>query len=118
MFSSTQEKNLEKADSPRTTSVVDVSTGDVQEAPVKHFNLWSTLGIAFSLTSTPIAIGTYLSVIIGVGGSPVFFFGYLLAGSMDLLVCLSLAEMAAVLPNSSGKLFSIFSIFFIFILTI
>lgn len=105
MSTTTEEKNLE---SPGKTPVVDVGTGDdvaagdVQEAPTLHFNLWSTLGIAYSLTSTPIAIGTYLSVIVGVGGSPVFFFGYLLSAIMDLVVCLSLAEMAAVLPNSSG----------------
>ena len=71
--------------------------------PEKPFQLWSTLGIAFSITSTPIAIGTYLSVSVGVGGSPVFFFGYILAVIMNLLVCASLAEMAAVFPHSAGQ---------------
>ena len=83
---------------------------DIQEAradvirPEKPFKLLSTLGIAYSITSTPLAIGTYLSVAIGVGGSPVFFFGFVLTVVMSLCICLSLAEMAAVLPHSGGKL--------------
>lgn len=68
----------------------------------KRFSVWSTLGIAFSITCTPLGIGTYLSVSIGVGGSPVYFFAYILAVGLNLIVCASLAEMAAVYPHSSG----------------
>lgn len=69
---------------------------------VKPFKLWSTLGIAYSITSTPLSIGTYLSVAIGVGGSPVFFYGYILTVLMNMTICVSLAEMAAILPHSGG----------------
>ncbi|EFX04889.1 putative choline and nitrogen mustard permease [Grosmannia clavigera kw1407] len=104
MSSQLDEKTIDKQVGSLATTVVDVGTGDVQNTQVKkNFNLWSTLGISFSLTSTPITIGTYLSVSIGVGGSPVFFFGYILSVIMDLCVCASLAEMAAVLPHSSGQ---------------
>ncbi|TVY39738.1 Choline transport protein [Lachnellula subtilissima] len=87
---------------------ISISEGEAHvdtPRPEKPFQLWSTLGIAFSITSTPIAIGTYLSVSVGVGGSPVFFFGYILAVTMNLLVCASLAEMAAVFPHSAGQIF-------------
>lgn len=68
----------------------------------KPFRLWSTLGMQFSVSSTPLSLGTYLSFVIGIGGSPVFFFGYLLACVMGLCVCTSLAEIAAVYPHASG----------------
>lgn len=99
---------LEKPSSP----IVDpnVSIGDIEDLTAprdphlkKSFNLWNTLAIQCSITSTPLAIGTYLAVVIGVGGSPVFFFGYLLSCVMGLIVCISLCEIAAVLPHSSGK---------------
>ncbi|CAK3848194.1 Choline transport [Lecanosticta acicola] len=84
--------------------VQDIALGEVRHTRVKKsFSLLSTLGVSFSITSTPIAIGTYLSVSIGVGGSPVYFFGYILSVLMDLCICASLAEMAAVYPHSSGQ---------------
>lgn len=70
----------------------------------QRFNIFSTLGMSFSITATPLGIGTYLSVVIGVGGSPVYFFAYIVAVSLNFLVCISLAEIAAVHPHASGKL--------------
>ena len=80
---------------------IDLGLGHV--SPDKPFKLWSTLGIAYSITSTPLAIGTYLSVSVGVGGSPVSIFGYVMAAIFNMFVCLSLAEMAAIMPHSAGK---------------
>ena len=80
-----------------------VKEADVKSVKLgKQFSLWSTLGISYSITSTPLAIGTYLSVEIGVGGSPVFFFGFLLVFVLNMCICFSLAEMAAVYPHSAG----------------
>ncbi|KAI0131823.1 putative choline and nitrogen mustard permease [Xylariales sp. AK1849] len=67
------------------------------------FNIWSCLGMQFSLTSTPLAVGAYLASVIGVGGSPVLIFGYLFAVGCNLCVCASLAEIAAVYPHVSGQ---------------
>jgi hypothetical protein len=99
-----EKQSGEKTRITHPTTSPDLAPGDVlHHAEVqKPFNLWSTLGISFSITSTPIAIGTYLSVSIGVGGSPVFFFGFILSVVLDLIICASLAEMAAVFPHSSG----------------
>lgn len=91
-----------------TSSHPDYATGETTVVPTppkleKRFNVLSTIGMNFSMTSTPLAVGTYLSVVIGVGGSPVFVYGYVVAVFLNLLVCASLAEIAAALPHSSGK---------------
>lgn len=81
----------------------EMGLGDTQTIRLeKPFNIWSTLGVSFSITSCPLAIGTYLSVSVGVGGNPVFFFGYIVAVLFNLCICASLAELAAVYPHSSG----------------
>ncbi|KIW36491.1 uncharacterized protein PV06_11258 [Exophiala oligosperma] len=89
---------------PPPEADIDVSTGRVSPK-TKPFKLWSTLGIAYSITSTPLAIGTYLAVSIGVGGSPVSIFGYIMVVILDMCICVSLAEMAAIMPHSAGQIF-------------
>lgn len=86
----------------------DYNVGEVQEVNEPHvlhesFSLWSSMGLQYSLTSTPLAVGAYLGSVIGVGGSPVFIYGYILAVLCNLCVCVSLAEIAAVYPHTSGK---------------
>lgn len=76
---------------------------DGQRDSAVHFSLWSTLGISFSVTATPIAIGTYLALSIGVGGGPVYFFAYILTSFMNMIICLSMAELASAFPHSSGQ---------------
>lgn len=68
-----------------------------------HFSLWTTLGINFSVTATPITIGASLALSIGVGGSTGYFYTYILATVMQMTLCLSLAEIASSFPHSSGK---------------
>lgn len=82
----------------------------------KHFDIFSTLGDSYSATSTPITIGTYLSLVVGVGGSPVFFFGYILCMIFNMCVCLCMAEMSSIFPHSSGTsiLTDIFLVILIF----
>ncbi|KAF2091723.1 amino acid transporter [Saccharata proteae CBS 121410] len=73
---------------------------------LKHsFNIWSSLGLQYSLTSTPLLIGTYLSLVIGVGGSPTFIYGYIVAVVLNLCVCATLAEIAAIYPHTSGTMY-------------
>jgi hypothetical protein len=86
----------------------DCAPGEISEHSIgvlaKRFSIWSTLGISYSITATPLGIGTYLSLIIGVGGSPVYFFAYITAVVFNLFVCASLAEISSVYPHASGKL--------------
>ncbi|KIM95843.1 hypothetical protein OIDMADRAFT_45128 [Oidiodendron maius Zn] len=82
-----------------------MEVGNVEEFHQKPFSLWSTLGLAFSVTCTPLSIGSYLAVSIGVGGSPVFFFGFIFSALMNLCICLSLAEISAVYPHALGQIY-------------
>jgi hypothetical protein len=68
-----------------------------------RFSVWSTIGINFSLLATPMSVITYISLITGVGGSPFFIYCYITAAVGQLLVCTSMAEVAAVFPHVSGK---------------
>ena len=72
------------------------------DARRQHFSLWSTVGINYTSINTPLSIGTYMAFSIGVGGSPVYIFGYILAVSFQFLLCVSLAELAAAFPHSTG----------------
>ncbi|KAJ5631419.1 amino acid transporter [Penicillium longicatenatum] len=69
----------------------------------EHFGLWSTLGLSYSIMNTPIAIASALILSVGVGGSPVYIFAYCVAFIFQVIVCLSLAEMAGAFPHPSGE---------------
>lgn len=76
-------------------------TGTVQ--PKVHFSLLSAIGVQYSVTGAPIAIGSYLSLTIGLGGSPAYFWGYFMMGFFQLTTCLAMSELASAIPHSSGK---------------
>jgi hypothetical protein len=99
---STPTKDLDRVLSSNTT----IHTGErneYSEGRHHHFNLWSTIGINYSSIGTPLSIGTYLAFIVGVGGSPVFVFGYSVAVTFQIIICFSLAEIAGAHPHSTGK---------------
>lgn len=73
-----------------------------QIKPQVHFNIWTCLGVNFSVTATPIAIGTFLALAIGVGGPPIFFYEYIFAGIGQLILCVAMAEVASAIPHSTG----------------
>ncbi|KAH9222222.1 amino acid/polyamine transporter I [Leptodontidium sp. 2 PMI_412] len=96
----------EAADYP-TKSFTHVSLGKASQhegevLPAVHFTFWSALGIQYSLTSAPLALGLYLSLVVGLGGSPVFVWGFLLVGVVQLTQCLAIAELASAIPHSAG----------------
>lgn len=107
-------ETLQQCSSSASGAILLEEVERVQSSPVKtprltqRFNVWSVIGINFSLTATPLGIGSYLVFTVGVGGPPFFIYGYALAVVMQFMVCLSLAEMAASLPHVSGT-FSFFS---------
>ena len=70
--------------------------------PKTHFSLLGAIGVQYSVTSAPIAIGTYMSLAIGLGGSPAYFWGFFMVGFLQLAVCLAAAELASAIPHSSG----------------
>jgi hypothetical protein len=80
----------------------NVVAGDVQ--PKVHFNLIQTLGMAFSITAPPLAIGLYLNLIVGVGGTPFYIWALLFVTCFQMITCFAIAEMASAIPHSSGTL--------------
>lgn len=70
--------------------------------PKVHFSLLGAIGVQYSVTSAPLAIGAYLSLAIGLGGSPAYFWGFFMVGFFQFAVCLVTAEIASAIPHSSG----------------
>ena len=89
----------EKMDPIDTTKT---SIGDMVELK-SRFSVLAAIGIQYSITATPLAVGGYLTFIVGLGGSPYFLYAYCVSAFGQFLVCLSLAEIAAVYPHASGK---------------
>jgi choline transport protein len=69
-----------------------------------RFSVLSAVGIQFSIAATPLAVGSYLTFILGAGGSPFFFYAFLVAAFGQLLVCTSMAEIASAFPHASGEM--------------
>lgn len=67
------------------------------------FSLWSTLGLVYSLTATPFGIGAFLSFSLVLGGPPFFIYAYIFAMTFQILLCVALAEIAAIYPHPSGE---------------
>lgn len=67
-----------------------------------RLNIWSTVGVQYSTTASPLALGAYLQLVLGAGGSPYLFWGILVAMSAQFLTAFSLAELAASFPHASG----------------
>lgn len=82
------------------------SRDDASIRPKVHFNLLAAIGVQYSVTSAPIAIGAYMSLAIGLGGSPAYFWGFFTVGFFQLAACLVAAELASAIPHSSGGPFS------------
>lgn len=86
-----------------------VEQASVDSAPrdeghlVQRFGLWTACGLQFSLICLALAIGSFLSTVVGVGGLPVFIFGFILAVFFDLIVCYSLAEIALAYPHAAAQ---------------
>ncbi|KAB8217748.1 amino acid permease-domain-containing protein [Aspergillus novoparasiticus] len=79
-----------------------VSEIDERQLPADRFSLWSTVGVQFSVTGSPLAIGSYLQLVMGAGGSPYFFWCLVVAIMGQFLICVSLAELSSVYPHAAG----------------
>ncbi|ODV77392.1 amino acid transporter [Suhomyces tanzawaensis NRRL Y-17324] len=84
-------------------SQTQISIDSKEPALKKNFSLWATAAMQFSLICSPMAIGTFLTIVIGIGGSPVLLYGFILAVTFDLIICFSLAELASAYPHSSAQ---------------
>jgi choline transport protein len=69
----------------------------------RHFSIWASIGVNYSVSATPLTVGSNLALAIGVGGSPMFFYGFLFTGFFQMILCLAMAELASAMPHSSGQ---------------
>ncbi|KFY92623.1 hypothetical protein V500_04120 [Pseudogymnoascus sp. VKM F-4518 (FW-2643)] len=76
--------------------------GGTVRAQKKHFNFWSALGIQYSVTAAPLTLGMYMSLSVGLGGAPFYFWGFIFVGIMQFIGALAVSEIASALPHSSG----------------
>ena len=81
----------------------DAATLQRGELDSTRISLWSVVGVQYSITASPIAIGGFLQLVVGAGGSPYFFWGLIVAIFGQFLVAFSLAELAASYPHTSGN---------------
>ncbi|KAK5051034.1 hypothetical protein LTR84_003593 [Exophiala bonariae] len=70
-----------------------------------RFSVLSAIGIQFSISATPLAVGSYIVFTLGAGGSPFFFYAFLVAALGQLIICTCMAEIASVFPHASGQVF-------------
>lgn len=94
---------MKPATSHEASPVSDAVQDDAAVRPKVHFSLLGAIGLQYSVTSAPIAIGAYLSLAIGLGGSPAYFWGFFAVGLLQLAACLAAAELASAIPHSSGE---------------
>ncbi|KIW18503.1 hypothetical protein PV08_02791 [Exophiala spinifera] len=96
-------------DKPRPESLVAEESPATSEGHMRRmdvtFSLWSTLGLVYSVTATPIAIGAYLSFSLVLGGSPFYLYGYIFAVTFNIVLCVALAEVSSLYPHPSGHIY-------------
>ncbi|KAJ4413753.1 hypothetical protein N0V82_008342 [Gnomoniopsis sp. IMI 355080] len=60
----------------------------------KKFRFFSTLGVNYSLNATPLVVGLLLQLSLLDGGSPYYFYSFIVCFFFQSLIALSLAEMS------------------------
>ena len=85
--------------SEREGMALDVEARELRS----RFSILAAIGIQFSISATPLAVGSYLTFTLGAGGSPFFFYAFLVAAIGQMLVCTSMSEIASVFPHASGE---------------
>ncbi|OQU98455.1 hypothetical protein CLAIMM_04241 [Cladophialophora immunda] len=101
---SEMEKESVSGEANAPSDITNIEPGQISPVvkPKVKFNLLAAIGVQYSITGAPVAIGTYLSLVVGLGGSPAYFWGYILTGFFQFAVALAAAELASAIPHSSG----------------
>ncbi|OQU99403.1 hypothetical protein CLAIMM_05039 [Cladophialophora immunda] len=69
----------------------------------ERFSLWSVLGVQYTLGCAPLAIAGYMQFTLGVGGSPYFFWCFIVAAVGQGNVVLNFAELSSAYPHVAGQ---------------
>ncbi|KAF5012788.1 hypothetical protein FDECE_1208 [Fusarium decemcellulare] len=92
----------EKTDN-EATETGSVRQGDVTVQSVKPFTTLSALGIGYGTTNTAVGLLLVLGSTLPMGGSPLFFWGFLIMALVGLATATTLAELASAMPHPGGQ---------------
>lgn len=101
--------NLDRPSSPHNSFAAgELIESHVEKRELKErFSLLGMIGLYYSLGVTPIAIGTYISLVSSLGGGAFLFWGTFTGCACQMFVCLSVAELASAFPHSIGMCLNI-----------
>lgn len=77
--------------------------GDDRVQSLKPFTTLSALGIGYGTTNTPIGLLLVLGTALPMGGTPLFFWGFLIMAIVGLATATTLAELASAMPHPGGQ---------------
>ncbi|KAI8712462.1 hypothetical protein NCS52_01344500 [Fusarium sp. LHS14.1] len=80
-----------------------VTYGEVTVQTVKPFTTLSALGIGYGTTNTAVGLLLVLGSTLPMGGSPLFFWGFLVMAIVGLATATTLAELASAMPHPGGQ---------------
>ncbi|KAK1471417.1 hypothetical protein CTAM01_16517 [Colletotrichum tamarilloi] len=92
----------EKADN-EATEHGSIVHGDVTVQTMKPFTTLSALGIGYGTTNTAIGLLLVFGSTLPMGGSPLFFWGFLVMAFVGLATATTLAELASAMPHPGGQ---------------
>ncbi|KAJ5817023.1 amino acid/polyamine transporter I [Penicillium robsamsonii] len=85
------------------------SSEDIESVPIskheKPFSILSAIGLGYSITNTSTGLILTFGTTLPFGGSPLFFFGFLVMTAIAFCIALSLGEMSSAWPHSGGQYF-------------
>lgn len=87
-------------DVKQTRSLQD---GQVENLHDKPFTVLSAMGIGHGTTNTAVGLILTVATTLSMGGSPLFFWGFLLMAVVGLATATSLAELVSAMPHPGGQ---------------
>lgn len=90
-----------KADTEAAGHTAVLHNGTVQT--LKPFTTLSALGIGYGTTNTAVGLLLVLGSTLPMGGSPLFFWGFLIQAVVGLATATTLAELASAMPHPGGQ---------------
>jgi choline transport protein len=79
----------------------------ITELDDERFSLWSVLGVQYTTSATPLSICGFMQFTLAVGGSPFFFWCFLVVVVLQGLLVLSFAELGSSFPHVAGMSFHV-----------
>lgn len=77
--------------------------GAVTVQRIKPFTTLSALGIGYGTTNTAVGLLLVLGSTLPLGGTPLFFWGFLIQAIVGLATATTLAEMSSAMPHPGGQ---------------